>query len=159
VRERDQFGAPGPRTDGVPRTTGAADAEPSIGELLKRLTSDTSDLVRQEVNLARTELRQAGGTLAEGGTKIGIGAGLALAGVLALTAFLILALGDLLNNYWLSALIVGVVLLGVGGAMARGAIADVKRRGVLPTESVASLREDAAWAKQESREVKRELTR
>lgn len=156
--ERDQFGAVAPRAGGVPGTAGSADAEPSLGELLKRLTSDTSDLVQQEVNLARAELRQAGSTLAAGGTKIGIGAGLALAGVLALTAFVIIALGSLLNNYWLSALIVGVVLLAVGGIMARSAVAEVKRRGVLPAQSVASLREDAAWAKQESREVKRELS-
>ena len=156
--EREQFEALGPRTDGVRATAGPAGAEPSLSELLKRLTSDTSDLVRQEVNLARAELRQVGGTLAEDSGKIAIGAGLALAGALALTAFLILALGGLLNNYWLSALIVGVVLLGIGGFMARSAVADVKRRGLIPAQTVASLREDAAWAKQESREVKRELT-
>ena len=78
--------------------------------------------------------------------------------MLALTAFVIIALGGVLNNSRLSALIVGVVLLAVGGIMARSAVADVKRRGVLPAQSVASLREDAAWAKQASREVKRELS-
>ncbi len=158
MTERDQFGVLGTRTDGVRGTVGSADAEPSLGELLKRLTSDTSDLVQQEVNLARAEIRQAGATLAASGTKIAIGAGLALAGALALTAFLVIALGSLLNNYWLGALIVGLVLLGIGSFLARNAVADVKRRGLLPAQTVASLREDAAWAKQETREVKRELT-
>ena len=157
MTERDQFGTVAPRT-GVVSGAPSADAEPSLGELLKRLTTDTSDLVQQEVNLARAELRQAASTLASGATKIGIGVGLALAGALALTAFLIIALGALLNNYWLSALIIGIVFLAAGGLMARSAIAEVKRRGVLPVQSVASLREDAAWAKQETREVKRELT-
>jgi len=146
--ERDQTGAGAPR------------AEPSLGELFTRLTSDTTELVRQEVALARAEMRQVGGTLARDGARIGIALGLALAGALALTAFLVLGLGELLGDrYWLSALIVAVVLLLVGGLLARGAIADVKRRGLTPQATVNSLKEDAAWAKQEASAVKRELTR
>ena len=169
--EREQFGAFGGQRDGVVNVTpGLADAagsaaggavrpEPSLGELLTRLTTDTGELVRQEVALARAEVRQVGNTLARDGARLGIALGLALAGALALTAFLVIAIGDLLNNYWLGALVVGLVLLGVGAVLARSAIADVKRRGLTPQQSVASLKEDAAWAKQESREVKRELTR
>ena len=134
-------------------------AGPSLGELVKQLSADTGQLVRQEVALAKTELREAGATLARDGAKIGMAVGLALAGLLALTAFLIVALGDALDNYWLSALIVGAVFLGVGAVLAKSAVNDVKRRGVMPQETVATLREDAAWAKQESREFKRELTR
>ena len=37
-------------------------AEPSIGELLRRVTTDTAELVRQEVALARAEMRQSLGT-------------------------------------------------------------------------------------------------
>jgi hypothetical protein len=84
--------------------------------------------------------------------------GLALAGALALTAFLVILLGDLLDNYWMGALLVGVVLLAIGGILARNAVADVKRRGLKPEQTIGSLREDARWAKQEAREVKRELT-
>jgi len=136
----------------------AGGAEPSLGELFRRLTTDTSELVRQEISLAKTEARQAGATLARDGTRIGIAVGLALAGALALTAFLVILLGDLLDNYWLGALLVGVVLLAVGGILARNAVADVKRRGLTPEQTIDSLREDARWAKQEAREVKRELT-
>ena len=117
--ERDQFGARGSQAGGVPGTAGSADGEPSLGDLLKRLTGRRERPRAAGGHLARAELRQAGSTLASGATKIGIGAGLALAGVLALTAFVIIALGGVLNNYWLSALIVGVVLLAVGGIMAR----------------------------------------
>ena len=145
--EREQPGASAPRT------------EPSLGELFTRLTTDTGALVRQEVALARAEMRQVGSTLARDGTRIGIALGLALAGALALTAFLVVALGDLLNNYWLGALIVGVVLLGIGGFLAKSAIEDVKRRGLVPEQTLDTLREDAAWAKQEAGAVKRELTR
>jgi len=143
------------RANGVGPTDGT---EPSLGDLFRRLTSDTSELVRQEIALAKTELRETGGTLAKDGQRIGIAAGLALAGALALTAFLVIVLGDVLDNYWLSALIVGVVFLGIGVVLARNAIADVKQRGLAPKQTVGTLKEDAAWAKQEARQVKRELT-
>ena len=155
--ERDQPGAPAPRRDDPPRPTGGG--EPSLGELFTRLTADTGELVRQEVALARAEMRQVGATVARDGAKVGVAFGLALAGALAVTAFLVIALGDVLDNYWLGALLVGVVLLAVGGFLAKSAVNDVKRRGLVPAETVDSLREDAAWAKQEAGAVKRELTR
>lgn len=141
-----------------PSGNGAARGEPSLGELLRRLTTDTSELVRQEVSLAKVEMRQVGATLAQDGTKIGVALVIALAGVLALTAFLIIALGNLFDNYWLSSLLVGVVFCGIGGVLARNAVDDVKRRGLKPEQTLDSLREDAQWAKQEARAVKRELT-
>jgi uncharacterized membrane protein YqjE len=147
------------RHDAGARVDATGQAEPPLGELFKRLTSDTGELVRQEVALARAEMREAGATLARDGAKIGIAFGLALAGVLAIAAFLIVALGDLLGNYWLAALIVGVVLLGVGALLTRNAVSDIKRRGLTPNQTVGTLREDAAWAKQEAQDVKRELTR
>ena len=137
---------------------GVPAAEPSLGELFRRLTTDTSDLVRQEILLAKTELRQTTSAVARDSAKVGVAAGLALAGALTLTAFLVVGLGDLLNNYWLSSLIVGLVLLAIGAVLARGALHDLKT-GLAPEQTIATLREDAAWAKGETREVKRELTR
>ena len=134
-------------------------AEPPLAELLKRLTTDAGDLVRAEVALAKAELRQTGATLARDGAKIGAALGLALAGALALVAFLVLGLGAMFDNYWLSALIVGVVLLAIGGFLARNAVNDVKQRGIMPTATLETLREDARWAKEEARQVKQELTR
>ena len=146
------------RRDVGARVEATAGAEPSLGDLFKRLTTDTGELVRQEISLAKAEMRQAGATLARDGAKIGIAVGLALAGVLALTAFLIVALGNLLDNYWLAALIVGVLFLAIGGLMARNAVNDIKRRGLKPEETIGTLQEDTAWAKQEARDLKRELT-
>lgn len=137
---------------------GAAGGEPSLGELLRRLTTDSGELVRQEVALAKVEMRQVGSTLAQDGAKLGVALVLALAGMLAVTAFLVIALGNLFGNYWLAALLVGVVLLAVGGVLGKNAIDDVKRRGLKPEHTLGSLREDAQWAKREARAVKRELT-
>ncbi len=136
-----------------------ATTEPSLGELFKRLTTDTTELIRAEAALAKMEIREVGATMGKDASKIGMGAGLALVGALALGAFLIIWLGDLFDNYAVAALIVGAVLLGVGGYLARNAVDDIKRRGLKPEKTVQALRDDAAWAKEEGRELKRELTR
>ena len=147
-----------PRGD-AGRPAGGTPSDASLGELLKRLTSDTADLVRHEAALAKAELRETGSALAADGAKVGAAVGLALAGALSLTAFLVIALGNLLDGaYWLSALIVGVVMLGVCAFLAKNAVNDVKRRGLAPRQTIATLREDKAWAKQEARELKHDLT-
>lgn len=155
--EREQIGASAPRRDDSSRS--AAGAEPSLGELFTRLSADTGDLIRQQVALARSEIRQTGTTLARDSTKIGVALSLALAGMMALTAFLVVALGNLFDNYWAAALVVGAVLLAIGGILARNAVNDVKRRGLAPEQTMDTLRTDATWAKEEAGAVKRELTR
>jgi uncharacterized membrane protein YqjE len=130
----------------------------SLGTLLKSLSSDASNLARQEVRLAKMELREMTHDVASTLPKLGIAFVLALAGTFAFTAFMIIALGDALDNYWLSALIVGVALLLVGGVLANRAIAALKSVGA-PRETAETLQEDAAWAREEVGEFKRDLTR
>jgi hypothetical protein len=130
--------------------------EPPLGELFRQLSDDATRLVQQELALAKTELRQTGTELVRDGVKIGAAAGLALLGALAATAFLILALGALLGNYWLSTLIVAVLLLGAAAMIGKPAIDDIRERDLKPTETIATLRADADWAKQEAKAVKRE---
>jgi uncharacterized membrane protein YqjE len=143
---------------------GAARAQPalapdqSVGELFRQLTTDSSHLVKQEINLAKTELKETGTRLGQAGAKLGIAVGVAIPGLLALTAFLIIGLGDLMNeNYWLSALIVGVAFLGIAGVLAKRAKAALKD-GVGVPETVGTLREDAQWAKEEAQAFKRQFT-
>ncbi|MGI8545950.1 MAG: hypothetical protein ACR2M1_01240, partial [Gemmatimonadaceae bacterium] len=60
------------RADGVdPGHGSAAGAEPSLGDLLKQLSSDSAELIQQEVNLAKAELAQAGSVLAHDAMKVG----------------------------------------------------------------------------------------
>ncbi|MDQ3604386.1 MAG: phage holin family protein [Actinomycetota bacterium] len=88
-----------------------------IGDLVKQLSEQTSTLVRKELQLAQIEMT-------EKGKRAGIGAGLfggagvvALYGVGALIAAVILLLATAIEP-WLAALIVAVVLLAAGGVAA-----------------------------------------
>jgi uncharacterized membrane protein YqjE len=131
--------------------------EPSIGELLKQLGNETSHLLRQEINLARTELRETGDRVRTAAVQIAVAAGIALAGILALTAFLVVALGAALDNYWAAALIVAVLMIVIASAMINRAMGGLKRRVGIP-RTAQTLRDDAQWAREEAREFKRELT-
>jgi uncharacterized membrane protein YqjE len=128
-------------------------AEPSFGELVSRLTNQTGALIRQEISLAKVELRETGTSLARDSAKVGVGVVVAWTGLLALTGALIVGLAQLLNNYWLAALIVGAVYVLVGWMLARGAMADMRRDGLAPKETIESLRDDAEWAKEQTRSI------
>ena len=137
---------------GIPAT------EPSLGELFGKLSSDAQHLIQKEVELAKAEMRQAGATLAKDGAKIGVAVALALLGAMAAVAFMIVGLGYLLDNFWASALIVTVLLFAVAAFLAKSAMNDIKKRGVAPTETIATLREDADWAKREVKSLKHDIT-
>jgi len=130
--------------------------EPPLGELLKQLSEDGTRLVRQEVALAKAEFRETAVGLGKDATRLGVAVGLGLLGAMAATAFAIIAIGDALNNYWVSALLVTALLLGVAAFLAKNALDDIKRREIKPTETIATLRSNAEWAKQEVEAVKQE---
>ncbi len=133
-------------------------SDASIGDLLKSLTSDTSDLLRNEVALAKAEMREMGRGVAADAARMGVAAGMALVGALSLGAFLVIALGNLLGGaYWLSSLIVGVVFVGVGAVLGKGAADRMKDRGFKPERTIETLRDDKRWASQQARELRRDL--
>src|SRR3954471_11018041 len=91
--------------------------EQSIGELLKRLSEETSTLVRQELELAKAEAAQKG---KEAGVGAGLFGGAGIVGFLALgalTAAIILALDTAMAG-WLAALIVALVYGAIAGVLA-----------------------------------------
>lgn len=146
------------RASSVPITT-AAENDIPVGELFRHLSADTSHLFRQEISLAKAELKESASHAVKGATKIGIAAGVAIPGLLAFGAFLIIALGDLMNgNYWLSALMVSLAMLGAAALLARQGIAAFGKASLVPEETAGTLREDVEWAKGESQAFKRAIT-
>jgi len=125
------------------------------GELVKQLSEQTSTLVRQEIELARTELSERGKAA---GLGAGILGGAGLFGVLALGAFtacLILLLAQAMDA-WVAALIVTVAYGAVAAVLAlRGR--DRIRESMPPTpeETVESVKEDVQWATNRARSARR----
>ena len=129
----------------------------SIGDLFRELSNDSSRLIQDEVQLAKVELRESVSRLAGAAGKVGAAAVLAIPGLLALTAALVIGIGLLIDNFWLSALIVGVAILIVAGILAQRAMAAFKR-GLAPRETIRTVRDDVDWAKHETTRVKQQLS-
>jgi uncharacterized membrane protein YqjE len=125
-------------TTRFPRT----DDDRSVGELVNQLSQQTSTLVRQELQLAQTELQEKGKRMGIGAGMFG-GAGLvALYGVGALVAAAIIGIGTLLEP-WIAAVIVGVVLLAVAGILALTGRKQVERgTPPLPQQAIESAKQD-----------------
>jgi uncharacterized membrane protein YqjE len=92
-------------------------SERSVGELVQELSQQTATLVRKEMRLAQVELQEKGKRAGIGAGMFG-GAGLvALYGVGAVVAAVIMLVATAIEP-WVSALVVGVVLLATAGILA-----------------------------------------
>lgn len=120
--------------------------EESIGDLLKRLSQDTSTLVKQEMALARAELTEQGKRAGKGAGMLG-GAG--VAGLLTLGALTATVIGVLDTGmaFWLAALIVTVVWAAVAGVLALQGRNEIKEATPPAPQTVETVKEDARWAK------------
>ena len=128
----------------------------SFGELTKGLSRDISTLVRQELDLARAEMREKAKTAGPGLGMFG-GAGVfSLAALGALTAFLILLL-DLAMPAWAAALIVTALWAAVAGVLYVTGRERVKEAGKpVPEQTVETVKEDVDFAKEMLRSSGRE---
>jgi membrane protein len=142
-------GIPNPADRPTPTAPSAADS-PALGNLFRSLSTDAATLVRQEIALARAELRssvrQAGrnsSRIVAGGVVAGVGGLVVIAGVVVLV-------GDLLGGaYWVSALVVGAVLLLAGGGLCYSGIRRLRNDSLAPEATIDSLRRTGGWARNE----------
>ncbi|HEY0696408.1 MAG TPA: phage holin family protein [Micromonospora sp.] len=117
-------------------------AERSTAELVQQATEQLSRLVRDEFALARAELTEKGKHAGIGVGLFGGGGALALYGLGALIATIVLLL-DLVLPAWLAALVVAVALFVVAAVLALVGRRQVRRAGPpVPTAAVDSVRAD-----------------
>ena len=131
--------------------------ERSIGELFGQLSQDMTLLVRQEIQLALSEISEKLSRFTANLISVAAGGFVAYVGALALVAALILGLHDLANiSLAVSALIVGAVLAIAGYLMLKGGLNELKRVDIAPRRTVGnikddvqSIKEDVQWAKEQ----------
>lgn len=120
----------------------------SLGELFSVLASETGTLVRKEVQLAKVEMTAKAKTAGRDAAIVAAGGSIAVLGVMALLAALILALGTLIP-LWASALIVGAMVTITGGILVAMGIRAFKELDVAPRETIETLEEDKRWLKEQ----------
>lgn len=126
-----------------------------IGEIVKRLSQETSTLVRQEMDLAKAEMAAKARQAGMGAGLIGGALVLALAAVGALVAFLILLLAEGLAD-WGAALIVAGALLVLAAVLALVGRKKLRQATPpVPEQTVETVKEDVEWAKTQISSAKR----
>jgi tetrahydromethanopterin S-methyltransferase subunit G len=121
----------------------------SLGELLGDLAQQTATLARQEVELAKTEMSQKAAQVGRDIGFLAVGGAVAYAGFLAILAALIVALAANGVPWWLAALLVGVVVAGIGYVLVQKGLAALRRADLAPRQTIETLKEDKDWAKEQ----------
>lgn len=128
--------------------------ERSIGQLLKELRDETTTLLRQEVDLAKTEMSEKASRVGTNLGSLAVGGGVAFLGALALLAAVIYGLTSLLNQFmsvgvaiWLAPLIVGLVLAAIGYSLVQKALATLRQEKLTPIKTTQTLQENKEWLK------------
>jgi hypothetical protein len=94
----------------------------TLGEMFAELSRETHTLIRQEVQLAKTEL-------SENASRIGRSAGL---------------------PPWAAALLAGAVAAGAGYLVVQSGLAALRSQELLPRKTIETLKEDAQWLRTRS---------
>ena len=122
--------------------------EESLGSLMSELVGDLQDLVRGEIKLAKTEVKE---DAQQAGAGIGLMAG---AGVMALVCLIFVGLTlmyilAIWMPLWIGALIIAALFLVAGFALFTSGKQRLKRVDLKPRRTLESIKEDAEWAKQQ----------
>ncbi|MEU4834844.1 phage holin family protein [Streptosporangium sp. NPDC023615] len=125
---------------------GPEPSEPSLGQLVGEIGEDLSRLVRQELQLAKAELREEAG---KAGKAAGLLGGAGFAGymvALLLTLAVVFGLGNVMDLGW-AALIVAVIWAIAGAVLYTTGRARLREVQPKPERTVETLKEDAQWAR------------
>jgi putative superfamily III holin-X len=124
--------------------------ERSIGELFGELSQDMGLLVRQEAQLAKTEMQTKLSKVTADLVALAAGGIVALVGGLALTAAVILLLIDPVGlKPWVAALLVGALMGIAGWVMLQRGLKDLKHTDPTPRRTVETIKDDIQWAKEQ----------
>lgn len=118
----------------------------SLGEIVGDISNDLTTLVKQELDLARTELKAEAGKAGKGAGLLG-GAGVAGLLALILASF---AFSYLLDNWMpveLAFLITTLLWAVVAAVLASRGRSELKKSNPALPKTQRTLKEDAAWVK------------
>jgi hypothetical protein len=126
----------------------------SIPTLLRELRDETTTLFRQEIALAKAEMKENTSHLVSHVIQIAVGGFVAYAGVIVL----LIGLGHLIAAWmvrggfdpaiaeWLAPSLVGLLVIIIGWAMLARAKSAMAHDDVVPRRTIESLRTNKEWA-------------
>jgi hypothetical protein len=118
----------------------------SLGQLFSEVSQGVSKMFRQEVELAKAEFSVKIKKALKSVIFIALGGAMLYAGFLGLVAAAILGLWAVLP-LWLSALLIGLAVIAIGGFLAIKGIMDLKENDIKPRKTIETVKEGIEWAK------------
>lgn len=126
----------------------------TLPTLLRELRDETTTLLRQEVALAKAELKENASRLTSHAVQIAIGGFVGYAGVIVLLIGLGLLIGSLLVRagvdrdlaQWLAPAVLGGVVALIGWALVARAKRAIATDDLAPRRAMESMRENKEWA-------------
>jgi uncharacterized membrane protein YqjE len=135
---RPYFGDESQRSEQVGQT--------SVGELIGNISDDLSTLFRQEVELAKAELKQEASKAGKAAGMLGVAGFAGYLTVVLLSFALVFALANVMDAGW-AALIVAVLWAIIGAVLFVAGRNKLKTVDAVPHRTVDTLKEDAQWLK------------
>lgn len=119
-------------------------SEPGLGELFSTLSSQVSQLFRQEVQLAQAEMSRKASKAGRNAAFVALSAVIGQAAMLAIVAAVILALAQVMDA-WLAAFLVGIVLTIVAALLGQYGISKLKSMDPAPRQTIETMKENKEW--------------
>jgi membrane protein implicated in regulation of membrane protease activity len=129
----------------------AQDDERTVRDTISDVSRDFAGLLREELALAKAELRHGFKQFIRGAAFLLVAAFIVNAGFMALVASAVVGLSGGMA-VWLSAFIVGLVLAVVGAFLLMRGIDDMRKADLKPDRTIETLREDARIVKERGHE-------
>ena len=122
----------------------------SLSEVLQDIIRNVQEIVRSEVRLAKTELKEEAEKAKTPTMLLGAGGVATLFAIFFLLLTIVYALARVMPN-WTAALIVAAVLGVVASMMLTAGMKGFKHVHPTPTRTVETIQENVRWAKQQTK--------
>ncbi len=145
---------PGGRTERGPSPTGRQyvleTEEHSVTQILQDILTNVQEIIRSEMRLARTEIREETNKGVRALAVLGVGVILALYGVGFLLLSAVYALAAVLPD-WLGPLLVGLMVAVIATALIVIGRNRIQNVSPVPQKTIASVKENAQWVKDQTK--------
>jgi len=118
----------------------------SIGQLIDNISEDLSRLLRQELELAKAEMRTEAAKAGKAAGMLGGASFAAYLAVVLLSFAAVFALANVMDAGW-AALIIAVVWGIVAAVLYRSGRTQLRTVSPVPQQTMETLKEDARWLK------------
>ncbi|HEX5200575.1 phage holin family protein [Paractinoplanes rhizophilus] len=130
----------------VPQNRSEEVADTSIGQMIGDISNDLSQLFRQEVELAKAELKQEASKAGKAAGMLGAASFAGYLAVVLLSFALVFGLANVIDAGW-AALIVAVIWAVIGAVLYTNGRKRLKTVDPVPRRTVDTIKEDAQWLK------------